>query len=74
MSEDKERDRRTDEAKRRLGRLRIVLIGVAALAIISCLAWEAGWWDFRSVDEKLAAIETVAARKVCLIIILVSSQ
>jgi hypothetical protein len=35
----------------------VILIAV----IMCCLAWKAGWLDFRSVDEKLAAIDAELA-------------
>ncbi len=61
MSEDKKRKRKTNNAKRRFGRFRLIFVGVVVLTIICCLAWKAGWWDFRSVDEKLAAIDAELA-------------
>ena len=61
MSEDQQKNTETDQAKRRFRHLWLVLVGVVVLAIICCLAWNAGWWDFRSVDEKLAAIDTELA-------------
>jgi hypothetical protein len=61
MSEDKERDRMGDHAKRRFGRRWLLLVGTVLAAIFFCLAWKAGWWDFRSVDERLAEIDAELA-------------
>ncbi|MHC4120509.1 MAG: hypothetical protein ACYSWO_23695, partial [Planctomycetota bacterium] len=61
MSEGENLDVTTDSAKRRFRRKAFILIGAVTAAIILCLVWKAGWWDFRSVDEKLAAIEAELA-------------
>ena len=58
MSEDKKRDRKTDEAKRRFGRFWSTF---AIVVIICCLVWKIILWNSRSVDEQLAAIETSLA-------------
>ncbi|HUU20188.1 MAG TPA: hypothetical protein VMW72_23770 [Sedimentisphaerales bacterium] len=61
MSEDKKRDRKTDEAKRRFGRFWSASIILAAVAIIFCLLWKISLWNFRSADEQLAAINAARA-------------
>ena len=61
MSEDKKRDRKTDEAKRRFGRFWFASIIVSVVAIVCFLAWQSRLWDFRSIDEKLAAIDAELA-------------
>lgn len=58
MSEDKKRDRKTDEAKRRFGRFWSIS---AIVAIICCLVWKTILWNCRSPDEQLAAIEASLA-------------
>jgi hypothetical protein len=58
MSEDKKRDRMTDEAKRRFGRFWSTF---AVVAIICCLVWKIILWNCRSPDEQLAAIEASLA-------------
>ena len=55
MSEDKKRDRKTDEAKRRFGRFRFAYIILAALVIIFCLV-KISLWNSRSADDQLTAI------------------
>ena len=61
MSEDKKRDRKTDEAKRRFGRFWYASIILTAVAIICCLMWKVGLLDFQSIDDKLAAIDAELA-------------
>ncbi len=62
MSEDKKRDRKTDETKYRRRRRRLwAVLGAVVLAIIFGVAWMASPLDFRSVDEKLAAIDAELA-------------
>jgi len=60
MSEDKKRDKKTDEAKHRFGRYGFALF-VAAAVIIGCLAWKMGLLNFRSADDKLTAINAARA-------------
>jgi len=61
MSEDKKRTRKTDKDKRRIGRFWSASIILTAVAIICCLVWKAGLLDFRSIDDKLAAIDAELA-------------
>ena len=61
MSEDKKRDRNTDETKRRIGRVWSASIIVLVAAIVCGLMWKAGLMDFRSVDDKFAAIDAELA-------------
>ena len=58
MSEDKKRDRKTDEAKCRFGRFWSTF---AIVVIICCLVWKIILWNCRSPDEQLAAIEVSLA-------------
>jgi len=58
MSEDKKRDRKSDEAKRRFGRFWFIS---AIVAITCCLVWKIIVWNCRSPDEQLAAIEASLA-------------
>ena len=58
MSEDKKRDRKTDEAKRRFGRFWSTF---EIVVIICCLVWKIILWNCRSADEQLAAIEAARA-------------
>ncbi|UCF17535.1 MAG: hypothetical protein JSW59_08740, partial [Phycisphaerales bacterium] len=61
MSEDKKRDKETDEAKRRFGRLWFAIFVVAPVIIVGGLSWKAILLHFRSVDAQLAAIEAARA-------------
>jgi hypothetical protein len=61
MSEDEERDRKTGKARCRLGRRKLISTAVVVITTICGLAWKSGWLDFRSVDEKLAAIDAELA-------------
>ncbi|MBL7186204.1 MAG: hypothetical protein ISS70_07740 [Phycisphaerae bacterium] len=61
MPEDRQMSTETGKGRRRFGRLRLVLAGVVVVTIFCGFAWKAGWWDFRSVDEKLAAIDAELA-------------
>ena len=61
MSEERQKSTEIDRCGRRFGRFRLVLVGVVVVTIICCLAWKAGWWDFRSANEKLAAIDAELA-------------
>ena len=61
MSEDKKRDRKTDEAKRRFGRFWSASIIILVVAIFCGLMWKAGLLDFRSIDEQFAAIDVELA-------------
>jgi len=58
MSEDKKRDRKSNEAKRRFRRFWSTF---AIVAIICCLIWKIILWHCRSPDEQLAAIEASLA-------------
>ena len=58
MSEDKKRDRMSDEAKRRFGRF---WSKFAIAAIICFLIWKIILWNCRSADEQLAAINAARA-------------
>lgn len=60
MSEDKKRDIKTDEAKDRFGRYGLALFAAAGVLIL-CLAWKMGLLNFRSADDKLAAINAARA-------------
>ena len=55
MSEDKKRDKETDETEHRFGQRWFALFAVLVL-IIGYLAWKIGPLNFRSADDKLAAI------------------
>lgn len=56
MSEGKKRKRKTDKAKRRIGRFWSASIILTAVAIICCLLWKISLWNSRSVEAQLAAI------------------
>ena len=58
MSEDKKRDRKSDKIKRRFGRFWSTS---AILVIICCLVWKIVFWNCRSLDDQLAAIEAARA-------------
>jgi hypothetical protein len=58
MSEDKKRDRKTNETKRRFGRFWSIS---AIVVIICCLFWKIILWTCRSPDEQLAAINAARA-------------
>jgi hypothetical protein len=58
MSEDKKRDKKSDEARRRFGRFWSTF---AIVVIICCLVWKIILWNCRSPDEQLAAIEASLA-------------
>ena len=60
MSEDKKRDRKTDEAKRRFGRCWFAYIILAALVIIFCLV-KISLWNSRSADDQLTEINVERA-------------
>ncbi|MBA7551403.1 hypothetical protein ES705_43943 [subsurface metagenome] len=61
MSED--RQKRTEAVKggRRFAYLRLILVGVVVAAIVCGLMWKAGLLDFRSIDDKFAAIDAELA-------------
>jgi hypothetical protein len=61
MSDDKKLKRKIDKAKRRIGRFWFASIIVSVVAIVCCLAWQSRLWDFRSIDEKFAAIDAELA-------------
>ena len=60
MSDDKKLKRKIDKAKRRIGRFWFASI-IVSVAIVCCLAWQSRLWDFRSIDEQLAAINAELA-------------
>ena len=60
MSDDKKLKRKIDKAKRRIGRFWSASI-IVSVAIVCCLAWQSRLWDFRSIDEQLAAINAELA-------------
>lgn len=61
MSEEKKRDRKTDEAKRRFERFWSASIILTVVTIICCLMWKAGLLDSQSIEKKLAAIDAELA-------------
>ena len=61
MTEDRQKKTETGKSRRRLSRLRLVLIGVVVIIIVCCLTWQGHLWNFRSIDEQLAAIEAARA-------------
>ncbi len=61
MIEEKRKNNETGKGGHRFSHLRLILIGVVVVAIVCCLMWKAGLLDFRSVDDKLAAIDAELA-------------
>jgi len=61
MPEEKQKSTETVKSGRRFARLRLILVGVVVAAIFCGLMWKAGLLDFRSIDDKLAAIEAELA-------------
>ncbi|TSA52093.1 MAG: hypothetical protein D4R45_07460 [Planctomycetaceae bacterium] len=61
MSEDRQQHKKTDKTKHHLRYLWAALLAVLIIAIIYCLMWKAGLLDFRSIDDKLAAIDAELA-------------
>ena len=61
MTEERREDTETGKVRRRFGRLRLILVAVVVVTIFCCLTWQSRLWDFRSIDEKLAAIDAELA-------------
>ena len=61
MSEEISQNKKTDNAKHHLRHLWAHLLVVFIVAIVCCFIWQKCLWNFRSVDEQLAAIEAARA-------------
>ena len=61
MTEDRQKNTETDKGGRRFMRFRLILVAVVVVTIICCLTWQDHLWNFRSIDEQLAAIEAARA-------------
>ena len=61
MTEEKQTRTEAGKCGRRFARLRFILVAVVVVTIICCLTWQDHLWNFRSIDEQLAAIEAARA-------------
>lgn len=61
MSKNRLQNEKTDKAKHHLWNLWVALLVLFVVAIVCCLTWQSRLWNFRSVDEQLAAIEAARA-------------
>jgi hypothetical protein len=61
MSKSKPQNKKTDNAKHRIGRFWSAFVILTAVAIICCLVWKISLWNSRTVDAQLAAIEAARA-------------
>jgi len=61
MAEQKAENKIPKNIKRTRKRVRFAAIVIVIAAIICCLLWKAGLWEFQTVDEQLAAIEAARA-------------
>lgn len=61
MAEQKAEKKKPQNAKRTRKWVWCAAIVIVIAAIICCLLWKAGLWEFQTVDEQLAAIEAARA-------------
>ena len=61
MTEEKQKRTEAVKGGRRFARLMLILVGVLVAAIVCGLMWKTGLLDFRSIDDKLAAIDAELA-------------